>query len=54
MISWWEDSSEFWRMIAERRRETSTVSLEEFIAELEIKEKQERDKKVEVDGDQSR
>ena len=34
-----EASPEFWRMIADRRRETTSVSLEEFTAELEAAEK---------------
>jgi len=34
-----ETSPEFWQMIEDRRREQSTVSLEEFMAELDVEEK---------------
>lgn len=33
-----EESPEFWRMIQERRRETTSVSLEEFMAQLDAKD----------------
>jgi PHD/YefM family antitoxin component YafN of YafNO toxin-antitoxin module len=40
-----EDSPEFWRMIEERRRETATITLAEFVAELDKEERQNSDGK---------
>jgi hypothetical protein len=38
-----EESAEFWQMIEERRHEAGSVSLEEFVAELDAKEQGTKD-----------